>query len=155
MPRAKISNPRKSFLFSITFTKHPINTYLAQKVTLPDLEVEETTHGDINRDVKTAGRVKVGDLIVEKLMATSGADTWAYDWLSACQDMLLGGGLVPSEYWETAIISELAEDGVSVLDQWLCDEIWPKKINGLELDRTSSDNSIEHIEFSCGTCEKL
>ena len=29
--------------------------------------------------------------------------------------MIAGGGLVPSEYWETAIVNELAEDGVSVL----------------------------------------
>ena len=40
MATAKVSNPRKTFLFSITFAKHPINSYLAQKVTLPDYEVE-------------------------------------------------------------------------------------------------------------------
>ena len=72
MATAKVRNPRKKFLYSITFAKHPINSYLAQKVNLPDVEVEETTHGDINRDVKTAGRVKVGDLVIEKLCTTSG-----------------------------------------------------------------------------------
>ena len=109
----------------------------------------------INRDVKTAGRVKIGDLIVEKLLTTSGSDTWAHDWLMACQDHLAGGGLVPSEYWETMTVNELAEDGKSVLNSWLLDEVWPKKIDGIEFDRTASENSIEHIEFSVGTCDKI
>jgi len=95
MATAKVKNPRKTFLFSITFAKHPVNSYLCQKATVPDIEIEEVTHGDINRDVKTAGRVKIGDLIVEKLLTTSGSDTWAHDWLMACQDHLAGGGLVP------------------------------------------------------------
>ena len=155
MATAKVRNPRKKFLYSITFANHPINSYLAQKVNLPDVEVEETTHGDINRDVKTAGRVKVGDLVIEKLRTTSGSDTWAHDWLAACQDMLVGGGLVPSQYWETVIVNELAEDGKSILNTHVYDEVWPKKITGLELDRTSSDNTIEHVEFSVGTAESL
>ena len=154
MPKAKVRNPRKSFQYSIIFPKHPINSYMAQKVTLPDVEVEEVTHGDINRDVKTAGRIKVGDLSIEKLCTTSGSDTWAFDWLSSCQDMLVGGGLVPSQYWETIIVNELAEDGVSILNSWILDEVWPKKISGLELDRKSSDNTIDHITFSVGTCDK-
>ena len=143
MATAKVKNPRKTFLFSITFAKHPVNSYLCQKATVPDIEIEEVTHGDINRDVKTAGRVKIG------------SDTWAHDWLMACQDHLAGGGLVPSEYWETMTVNELAEDGKSVLNTWLLDEVWPKKIEGIEFDRTASENSIEHIEFSVGTCDKI
>ena len=69
---AKVKNPRKKFLFGIAFPKHPFNVFLAQKVTMPDIEIEEVAHGDINRDVKTAGRVTIGTLTVEKLMTTSG-----------------------------------------------------------------------------------
>lgn len=151
---AKVNNPRKSFQFSISFPKHPINSYLAQKVTLPDIEVEEVTHGDANRDVKTAGRVSVGDLTIEKLLTTSGSDTWAHDWLMSCQDILLGGGNIPTSYWETMVVNELAEDGVSVLNTWVLTEVWPKKITGLELDRTSSDNTVEKVDFSVGTVDK-
>lgn len=151
---AKVNNPRKAFQYSISFPKHPINSYLAQKVTLPDIEVEEVTHGDVNRDVKTAGRVSVGSLTIEKLMTTSGSDSWAHDWLMSCQDILLGGGNIPTTYWETVVVNELAEDGVSVLNTWVMGEVWPKKITGLELDRTSSDNSVEKVEFSVGTVDK-
>lgn len=53
--------------------------------------------------------------------------------------MIAGGGLVPSEYWETAIVNELAEDGVSVLNTWLLEEVWPCKVTGLDLDRMASE----------------
>lgn len=151
---AKIKNPRKNFLFGIVFPKHPINTYLCQRVQLPDVEIEQVSHGDINRDVKTAGRVSVSNLVVDKLITTSGSDTWAFDWLQACQDMTLGGGLVPSQYWEDVIVLELAEDGVTVLNTHHYSEVWPCKISGLEFDRTSSENTVETVEFSVGTVNK-
>lgn len=151
---AQIKNPRKKFLFSLSFPKHPINPYLVQTVTLPDVSIEEVTHGDINRDVKTAGRVTIGDLVVEKLLTTAGSDTWVIDWLTACQDHTNGGGLVPSQYWETVIVNELAEDGVSILNSHLYEEVWPKQITGLSLDRTASENTIESITFSVGTAQK-
>ena len=53
------------------------------------------------------------------------------------------------------VVKELAEDGVSVLNKWVLTEVWPTRVNGQELDRMSSDNSIEEIEFSVGTCDKL
>ena len=152
---AKIKNPRKTFLFQIIFTKHPINAYLFQKATIPEVSVEEVEHGDVNRSVKTAGRVSVGTLTVSKLETTSGSDTWLWDWLMSVQDMLLGGGLTPSQYWEPVQINELAEDGVSILNSWICEEVWPTRLNGQDLDRMSSDNTIEEIEFSVGTVEKL
>ena len=152
---AKVKNPRKNFLFSIQFPKHPINTYLCQKVTLPDIEIELVTHGDVNREVKTAGRISVSNLVLEKLITTAGSDTWLNDWLMSCQDILLGGGLPPSYYWETVVVSELAEDGTTVLNQHIMTEVWPCKITGLDLDRTSSENTIEKAEFSVCTIDKV
>lgn len=86
---------------------------------------------------------------------TSGSDTWLWDWLMSVQDMLLGGGLTPSQYKETVLINELAEDGVSILNSWTCTGVWPCKVNGQDLDRMSSDNTLEELEFSVDTCEKL
>lgn len=151
---AKVKNPRKNFLFSISFPKHPISPYLCQRVQLPDVEVEQVVHGDVNRDVKTAGRVSVSNLVVDKLITTSGSDTWIFDWLQSCQDMTLGGGLVPEQYWEEVVVNELAEDGTTILNTHHYSEVWPCKISGLEFDRTSSDNSVESIEFSVGLVNK-
>lgn len=152
---AKVKNPRKKFLWQITFVKHPLNPYLFQEVSIPELEIEQVSHGDINRDVKTGGRVTVGNLVCRKLESTSGSDTWLWDWLMSVQDLILGGGLTPSEYWETVRVDELAEDGVSILNSWICEEVWPSKVNSQDLDRMSSDNTLEEIEFSVGTVNKL
>lgn len=152
---AKIKNPRKKFLWGITFINHPINTYLFQKVGVPEKSVEEVAHADVNRDVKTGGRAIIGSLTAEKLETTSGSDTWLWDWMQSIQDTKLGGGLTPEEYWETVKVEEYAEDGVSVLNTWICEEVWPKKLNGLDLERKSSDNTIETIEFSVGDVDKL
>lgn len=151
---AKVKNPRKGFNYSITFPKHPINSYLAQKVTLPDVEIEQVSHGDTNHDIKTAGRVTVSNLVIEKLITTSGSDTWAFDWLMACQDPKLGGGNIPTVYKETVVVSELAEDGVTVLNTNIYDGVWPTKITGLEFDRQSSDNIVEKVEFSVDTPDR-
>lgn len=152
---AKVKNPRKKFLWQIAFVKHPLNPYLFQEVSIPELEIEQVSHGDINRDVKTGGRITVGNLVCRKLESTSGSDTWLWDWLMSVQDLILGGGLTPSEYWETVRVDELAEDGVSILNSWICEEVWPSKVNSQDLDRMSSDNTLEEIEFSVGTVNKL
>lgn len=155
MAQAKVKNPRKVFLWQIVFVKHPINPYLFQGVDMPEISLEQVSHGDINRDVKTAGRATIGNMTARKLETTSSSDTWIWDWLMSCQDHHLGGGLTPSEYWETVIVNELAEDGVSILNSWTMSELWPVRINGKTLDRMSSDNTIDEIEFSVGTIDKL
>lgn len=152
---AKIENPRKNFNFQITFVKHPLNPYLVQAVTLPEVSIEATMHGDTNHDIKTAGRAMVGTMIMEKISTTSGSDTWLFDWLMSCQDMALGGGLIPTQYKETIKVDELAEDGVSILNSHTYFGCWPMRINGIELRRMSSDNTIETIEFSVDRPEKI
>lgn len=155
MAQAQVKNPRKRFLWSLTFIKHPINPYLFQMINIPEVFVDEIRHGDTNRDVKTGGRVMVGSMTAEKLETTDGSDTWFWDWLMSVQDLQLGGGLTPSRYWETVLITEHAEDGVSIVNQWIADEVWPMRLNQQELNRMSSDNTIESIEFSVGKIEKL
>lgn len=152
---AKIKNPRKKFLWSIQFVGMPINPYLFQKVDLPEKTIEQISHGDVNRDVKTGGRATIGNMTAEKLLTTSGSDTFIWDWMSSIADTTLGGGLTPEQYWKTILVSELAEDGSSVLNQWIMSEVWPTKLNGQSLERMSSDNSIETIEFSVGDIEKV
>lgn len=152
---AKVKNPRKKFLWQIIFVNHPVNAYLFQNVTLPEITIEEVAHGDINRDVKTGGRISVGTMSANKLETTSGSDTWLWDWIMSVQDLRLGGGLTPPEYWEKVMVNELAEDGVSILNSWIMEEVWPTRVNGQELDRMSSDNTLEDIEFSVGVVDKL
>ena len=57
---AQVSNPRKEFNFTIQIAPAPINPFLAQKVEIPEITIDQTEHGDTNHDIKTAGRIKFG-----------------------------------------------------------------------------------------------
>lgn len=152
---AQISNPRKKFNFTIQVAPAPINPFLAQKVQLPEIDIEQAEHGDTNHSIKTGGRVNYGNVSIEKIMTTGGADNYFYDWAASVQDTVIGGGLVPSQYKRVLTVSELAEDGTSILNTWVLTGCWPTKINGQDLDRMSSDNTIESIELSIDKAEKL
>lgn len=152
---AQVSNPRKSFNFTIQISPSPINPFLAQKVEIPEVTLAQTTHGDTNHDIKTAGRIETGNIRIDKISTTSGADNYMWDWLYSCQDPIIGGGLMPTQYKRIVTISELAEDGTSILNTYVCIGCFPTKINGQTLDRTSSDNTMESIELSVDKVEKL
>lgn len=152
---AKIPNPRKRFNYSVTFVKHPLNPFLCQRIQLPEVTIEQTEHGDANYVVKTGGRLMTGNLTLDKLSTTSGSDTWSWDWLFSVQDPYIGGGLRPQEYKEIIKVDELAEDGVSVLNSWLCDGCWLTRVNGNELSRMNSENVIDSLEFSVDRMEKI
>jgi len=152
---ANVSNPRKKFNFSIQIAPAPINPFLCQSVDLPDVDIEQTRHGDTNYDVKTGGRVSIGNLSIDKIATTSGSDNYFYDWAMSVQDIILGGGLVPDFYKRIVTVSELAEDGTSILNTHIYLGCWPTKINGQGLDRMSSDNTIESVELSVDQGDKL
>lgn len=152
---AQISNPRKEFNFSITIVGAPINPFLVQELQLPDIDIEQVEHGDTNFDVKTGGRVKTGNMQLEKIMTTSGADNYFFDWALGVQDSMIGGGSPPATYKRKILVKELAEDGTSAVNTWVCDGCWPAKINGQKFSRKSSDNSLEKLEISVDRCEKI
>jgi phage tail-like protein len=152
---ANIPNPRKEFNFSIQVIGAPINPFLVQEVQLGDISITQAKHGDTNHDIKTAGRVEVGETEINKIMTTSGADNYFYDWAASCQDMIIGGGLIPDLYKRNLLVSELAEDGTSLLNTWVLIGAWPTKINGQKFTRTGSENSIEKLSMSVDKVEKL
>jgi phage tail-like protein len=152
---ANIDNPRKEYNFSIQVVGAPINPFLVQDVTIGDSSISQVKHGDANYDVKTPGRVEVGETELEKLMTTSGADNYFWAWHTSCQDTMLGGGLPPQNVKRAVIINELAEDGTSVLNSFILTGVWPSKINGQKFSRKGTDNSIEKITLSVDRMEKL
>lgn len=154
---AKVANPRKVFNFSVTIVGAPIDPFLFQSVDIPDREIEQVAHGDTNFDIKTGGRNKVGNIIMEKLLRTTSeiANTYFWDWMDLIQNMQVGGGVTPNAYWRTILVDEFAEDGSTVINSWLLEECWPTKINGQNQKRMSSDNTIEKIELSCNVLNKI
>lgn len=142
---AKINNPRKQFNFQITIAG--LNPFLCQEVKTPDSEFDIATHGDVNFEVKTAGIKKIGQLTITKIFPVDFPDTAIRDWGSSIQDTRAGGGALPSEYKRTVLVQQFAPDGVTVLEQWEYDGVWPQKRNGIDFNRKSSENTTQSIEF--------
>ena len=152
---AKFANPRKRFNFSIQISPDPINPFLFQKVTVPDADIEEVAHGDTNHDIKTAGRVTYGKIVCEKLKPSDLGDSYMWSWFDTCQSSVLGGGAPPQIYKKVITIVEMAEDGATVLNTWVAQGVWPSSLPGTELDRGSSENTIENVEFSVDKLTKV
>lgn len=142
---AKINNPRKNFNFQISIAG--INPFLCQEVSLPDVDFDMVEHGDTNFDVKTAGRKKIGQMKLTKIFPSDQLDTEIRDWAGSIQDTNTGGGDLPSEYKRTIVVQQYANDGVTVVEQWEFDGVWPQKINGIQFNRRSSENTTQEIEF--------
>lgn len=143
---AKVANPHKRFNFSIQVMD--MNPFLAQRVQTPDVSVEAVAHGEGNRDIKTAGKKSFGNLIIDKIEPSSFSDTLFRDWLRLVQDEIIGGGSIPAIYKRTIIVKLFHTNGLTVKNQWVFGGCFPVSINGVELDRMSSDNTMTSIEFS-------
>lgn len=150
---ANIANPRKQFNFTIQTPG--LNAFLAQKVTVPEHEIEIVLHGDTNYDIKTGGRHKYGLILIDKISSATIADNYIWNWMQEVQDPFLGGGFLPSLYWRTVEITQFSTDGVIVLNRWRCYECWPSKVNGIELNRLGSDNTMESVELCTNQVKHL
>lgn len=152
---AHITNPRKVFNWSIELVTGEFDPWLAQKVDLPDTEIEVVEHGDSNHSIKTPGRVSYSNIVIDKLMLSSGADNFMWGWIDQCQSSIIGGGAVPDVLKNSINIFELAEDGNTIINTWLAIGVWPAKVNGHTLDRLASENSIEVLELSVDKLSKV
>jgi phage tail-like protein len=152
---AKFANPRKKFNWSIQISPDPINPFLFQKVTLPDSDIEKVAHGDTNHDINTAGRVTYGNIVCEKLAPSDQGDSYLWAWHDTCQSSVIGGGAPPQIYKKVITIVEMAEDGVTILNTWIAEGVWPTSLPGIELDRMASENTVENVEFAIDTLSKV
>lgn len=150
---AQVANTRKVFNFRVEIDG--VDQWEFQKVTTPEMEIEEVLHGDAHRDVKTPGRIKVGDGVMEKLRPLPTADLFAWNWFSQAQNILTGGGQLPINVNRTIVIKEMSTDGVTTVNRWVWEEVWLKKISQTDFDRSTSDNIIETLTFSVGVAYRL
>lgn len=142
---AKVSDPKKHFNFTIRVAG--LNEWLVQKLTIPDHEIDVVEHGDTNFIVKTGGIIKFGNVMVEKISPATFPDNFIWTWIRQVQDALIGGGQLPSVYKRTGDAIHFSNDNITPTDIWTLEGLWPCKINGIELARATSENTIESIEF--------
>ena len=150
---AQIQNPKKQFQFEVQIAG--LNSFLCQEVTLPEIEIESVSHGDWNHDVKTGGRISFGNLSIKKISPADSPDSYVWDFLRIIQDAYTPGGALPSNYKIEIIITHYAPDGISPTDRYNLNGCWLTKLNGVELNRTSSENTMEEIEFSVDRMDKV
>lgn len=152
---ANVENPRKGFNFSFGIAPLPVNNWLVQEVDIPEISVDVVEHGDTNHDTKTGGRMKYTTVNLTKLMTTDGPDNYFFDWINSVADVIIGGGLPPQAYKRIVTINELAEDGETIINTWVCQGAWPSKINGQKLARMESSNSLESVELQVDKVQKI
>ena len=150
MPQV-ILNPRKKFKFEVIIPNaYEIEIFGAQEVTLPDQEVEQVEHGVGVTAVKTGGLVKKGNLTINRIMS-AGAGTPSgkkfVEWGLEVQNANTQVGGDPDQYGKTIIINELSNDNI-IIDTHTYTGCWPTRINGRELSRVQSENTVESVEFS-------
>lgn len=150
---AEYDNPQKSFTFGVIAPG--LNPYAVQQCDLADTDFDEVTHGQDNHDIKTAGKIKFGDVTINKLRPMVETDNWIWAWVQLIQNAQLGGGALPSIYKRNIRIVQYSADGVTITDAWDLQGAWPKKINGFKLDKTKSENVMEEITFAIDTQTKV
>lgn len=143
---AEVANPHKKFQFSIFL--FGMNPFLVQKVTLPDRSVDQIEHGEGNHLVKTGGLLKFSNMMLDKISNASLPENLIWIWISLVQNGTTGGGAIPEIYKKTIQVQKLSTNMAKPIKTWNYVGVWPVKINGVELDRVSSDNTIESIELS-------
>lgn len=144
---ANFSNPRKQFQWRIRFDSLKGNEFEFQTCTLPQIEIDQTEHGETNNIIKTPGIVHFTNLVLGKLKPNNVNDQALRVWIHSCQNAMLGVGLPASVVKDGCTISLVDEMGLDV-EEHRVEGIWPCIINGIELSRVSSDNVIETIEFA-------
>jgi phage tail-like protein len=149
---AQVTDPKKAFQFNIFAAG--LNPYAAQSVDIPDFDIDIIEHGDTDHDVKTAGRIKYGNVKIEKLRPIGLADGWVWDWIQSIRNVDTGGGQLAREYKRNISIVQLSYDNITITDEWVCEGAWPSKLNGLNLSRVKSENSMETVELSIDRCRK-
>ena len=87
-------------------------------------------------------------MTVEKIFNASLPEKIIWAWINSIQNEITGGGLIPEAYKKAIQVQFLSTNMRTPVRTWNYIGAWPCKVNGIELDRVSSDNTIETIEFS-------
>lgn len=144
---------RKIYNFGIEV--NGVDVLLIQDVKVPEIEVGAVEHGATNYNEKTAGGVAVSDAELQKIMPVGDGDSWAWDWLHEGADMFAGGKL-PEDYKRDLIFKEFAPDGITVLDSYLWEGCFCKKITRTNFVRgNQNENTIDTIMLSVDRVKKI
>jgi phage tail-like protein len=112
----------------------------------PKTEFEEVAFAPAGSmfDQKVAGRLKFGDITLEKGVLADGSDEAARDWVRLQADVNLGVGAHPEQYMRDIDIVRYDRSG-NETRRWRLHGAWVKSLEYDDLEGGSSDNTIEKI----------
>lgn len=112
----------------------------------PKTEFEEVAFAPAGSmfDQKVAGRMKFGDVTLEKGVLADGSDESARDWVRIQADVNAGVGALPEEYMRDIDIVRYDRAG-NETRRWTLVGAWVKSLEYDDLEGGSSDNTIEKI----------
>lgn len=140
-----IGTPVKKFKYVLEI--EGVNVASIQEVTPPEVEIEASTHSNGVYDVKTAGRIITGDLVLSKVMDSLDAtDGWAWFWLTQAQSYD-GIPSVPIGYKRNGRLILLSDFGIPVR-AWFVGGAWVRKVSLGDLAKNTSDNVMEEVTLS-------
>jgi hypothetical protein len=125
-----------------------IDQFEFQKLEEPEVELTTSSHGgEGGLEIKTATRIKTGDMTLEKVVPADTADTWAWDWLATAIDPKTMVGGLPSDYKKSLVIRELNPDG-SYANSYMAEGSFVKKVSKNGHERLSDDNALQTVVLS-------
>jgi len=148
---SNVADPAKVFNFIIEI--NGVDSWAVQEFTPPELSIEAVAHGGANSDIKTAGRVSVGDASFNYLKPLPTITDEAYDWFKRAQDIQRGGGQLSSVYKKIAVVRELYPDNVKTAGRWILTGAWVSGISQNAFSRTSSDNILRSVTLTVDDVE--
>ncbi len=137
----KIANPLKNYLYRIAM--NGFDQALVQSIEIGEFEFSENLHGDGISDIKTPGRLKYGDIIMEKLVPIGLPDPTMWTWF-----ITAFAGLATAVKRDFQIIQLSAENGAPVRI-WQVEGAWIKKYKPSKIGDQEDSNAIDTVTIAC------
>lgn len=145
-------HPRQGWQFIVRV--NGFDTAYFQKATLPEVETEidEFNPAGSVRATKFAGRMTIGDCVLEKGMNSDTADMAAWQWLTTAVNTLSGDQGDPAQYRRDIEICHVNRVG-SVIQTWILKEAFCSKVSWSDNEGSSSDHVVETLTLTVGDVE--
>jgi phage tail-like protein len=148
-------DPRVTFNYAVEIDG--LDVAYVQGVNIPEVEVASVENNGAGavHSTKTGGRLKFGDITLDKSMPAGSSDKWAWLWLTSVRDPVSGVGRAASAYKRNISIIHYGP-GREIIDRWDCKGVWPKKIAPSKNDSTQEgEKMMESITLSCDSYSRL
>ncbi len=137
----KIANPLKNFHYILAL--NGFDQALVQSIEIGELELSENLHGDGMRDIKTPGRLKIPDIVMEKLVPIGITDPEIWTWFIEATLNLA------SATKRDFIITQLSGETGFPVRVWAVEGAWVKKYKPSKIGDMEDSNSIDTVTFAC------